>query len=89
MKRSRGVTLIELVVAMVVVGIVVAATVYFFYPVAQGVDVAGRAELTDVADNALQRIGREVRLALPNSVRRDASGGQVAFGVNRASASFI
>ncbi|OAI52023.1 hypothetical protein AYO46_06855 [Betaproteobacteria bacterium SCGC AG-212-J23] len=67
-------TLIELVVAMVITGIIVAATVYFFYPVAQSVDVAGRAELTDIADNALQRIGREVRLALPNSVRRDASG---------------
>ena len=71
---SRGVTLIELVVAMVITGIIVAATVYFFYPVAQSVDVAGRAELTDIADNALQRIGRDVRLALPNSVRRDASG---------------
>ena len=32
-----------------------------------------RAELTDTADNALQRIGREVRLALPNSVRTDGT----------------
>ena len=71
---SRGVTLIELVVAMVLVGIIVAATAYFFYPVTQSVDLAGRAELTDIADNALQRIGREVRLALPNSVRQTTSG---------------
>jgi len=70
----RGITLIELVVAMVLTGIVIAATVYFFYPVIQGVDLTGRAELTDIADNALQRIGREVRLALPNSVRQTTSG---------------
>lgn len=69
-----GVTLIELVVAMVLIGIIVGATVYFFYPVSQSVDLAGRAELTDIADNALQRIGREVRLALPNSVRQTTSG---------------
>src|SRR5262249_35773566 len=67
-------TLIELVVAMVLVGIIVAATVYFLFPVVQGVDVSARAELTDSADNALQRIGREVRLAIPNSVRVTTSG---------------
>src|SRR5262245_58019995 len=71
---ARGITLIELVVAMVVVGIIVAATVYFLFPVVQGVDVASRAELTDTADNALQRIGREVRLAIPNSVRVTTNG---------------
>ena len=70
----RGLTLIELVLAMVLIGIIVGATAYFFYPVTQSVDVAGRAALTDIADNALQRIGREVRLALPNSVRRTTSG---------------
>jgi MSHA biogenesis protein MshO len=70
----RGITLIELVVAMVLTGIIIAATVYFFYPVIQGVDLTGRAELTDIADNSLQRIGREVRLALPNSVRQTTSG---------------
>ena len=73
-RPTRGITLIELVVAMVLTGIIIAATVYFFYPVIQGVDLTGRAELTDIADNALQRIGREVRLALPNSVRQTTSG---------------
>ena len=65
----RGVTLIELVVAMVIAAIVLAATIYFAYPVRQGAELAVRAELTDIADNALQRMGRDVRLALPNSVR--------------------
>jgi len=77
LRRARGVTLIELVVAMVVVAIVVAATIYFVNPVRQSVDLAGRAELTDIADNALQRIGRDVRLALPNSVRTTTSGASV------------
>src|SRR2546421_12399000 len=70
----RGLTLLELVLAMVLVGITVGATVYFLYPVVQSADLTGRAELTDIADNALQRIGREVRLALPNSVRQTTSG---------------
>jgi len=70
-RAARGVTLIELVVAMVLVAIIVGATIYFVYPVRQAVDIRTRAELTDLADNALQRIAREVRLALPNSVRTD------------------
>ena len=61
--------MVEMVVAIVVVGIVLAATVYFAYPLRQAVDTTTRAALTDTADNALQRIAREVRLALPNSVR--------------------
>ena len=73
--RQRGVTLIELVVAMVLIAIIVGATIYFVYPLRQSVDIATRAELTDIADNALQRIGREVRLALPNSVRVPGGGG--------------
>jgi MSHA biogenesis protein MshO len=71
--RARGFTLIEMVVAIVLVAIIVATTIFFVYPVRQAADLSTRAELTDIADNALQRIGREVRLALPNSVRRDGS----------------
>jgi len=43
--------------------------------VTQSVDLTARAELTDIADNALQRIGRDVRLAVPNSVRVTSGGG--------------
>jgi len=73
--NRRGFTLIEFVLTIVLVGIIVAATVYFTYPVLQTVDIEARAELTDIADNSLQRIGREVRLALPNSVRATNVGG--------------
>lgn len=69
-----GFTLIEMIVAIVIVAIIVAATVYFVFPLRQTVDASARAELTDIAGNALQRIGRDVRLALPNSVRVTTSG---------------
>ncbi|MDA8107011.1 MAG: type II secretion system protein [Betaproteobacteria bacterium] len=72
-RRARGVTLIELVVAIVLIGIIVATVAYFVFPVRQSQDIAARAELTDIAANAVQRIGRDVRLALPNSVRVNTS----------------
>lgn len=72
---ASGVTLIELVLAMVIVAIIVGTTIYFAYPLREAVDLTTRAALTDAADNALQRIGREVRLALPNSVRNPAACG--------------
>jgi MSHA biogenesis protein MshO len=68
-RGARGFTLIEMVIAIVLVAIIVATTIFFVYPVRQAADLSARAELTDIADNALQRIGREARLALPNSVR--------------------
>ena len=75
----RGVTLIELVVVIVLIGIIVGATVFFVFPLRQGVDLVARAELTGIADNAMQRIGRDVRLALPNSVRKDGTGKLIEF----------
>jgi MSHA biogenesis protein MshO len=83
-RAARGVTLIELVVAIVLIGIIVAATAFFVYPMRQSTDLVARAELTDIADNALQRIGRDVRLALPNSVRVDVTGKFIEFLAIRA-----
>ncbi len=77
--NARGVSLIELVVAIVVIGVIAAGVSYFVYPVRQSVDMTVRADLTDAADTALQRIAREVRLALPNSVRVDGTGRYVEF----------
>ena len=74
---ERGVTLIELVVTIVVIAIIVTAVSFFLTPLRESTDVAMRAELTDIADNALQRTGRDVKLALPNSVRVTSSGGAV------------
>jgi MSHA biogenesis protein MshO len=66
----KGMTLIELVVVIALIAIVSAvAAVAVREPMQAYVDTSRRAELSDVADSALRRIGREVRLALPNSVR--------------------
>jgi MSHA biogenesis protein MshO len=78
-RRARGVSLLELVVAIVVTGIIVAAVSFFAFPVRQSVDLAVRAELSDAAHTALQRITRDVRLALPNSVRVDGTQRYVEF----------
>lgn len=72
-------TLIELVVSIVIVGIIVAVVAFFVFPVRQAVDITTRAELTDIADNALQRMARDVRRAMPNSVRVNGSGQYVEF----------
>jgi MSHA biogenesis protein MshO len=71
--RLLGVTLIEVVITVLTVGIIAGAVTYFLYPLREKGDTVARAELTDIADNALQRIGRDVRLALPNSVRVDST----------------
>ncbi len=71
----RGVTLIELVVVMALVGILGALIVNFIAPVRSYIDTTHRAALADTADSALRRVGRDLHLALPNSVRVASAGG--------------
>jgi MSHA biogenesis protein MshO len=75
-RLQQGFTLAEAVVVIVLTGIVTAAVAIFIRLPVQGyMDSAARAELTDVADTALRRMARDIRLALPNSVRITTSGG--------------
>jgi MSHA biogenesis protein MshO len=75
MRTQRGVTLIELVMVIVVTGIIAAGVAVFIQrPVEGYIDAGRRAALTDEADTALRRITRDLRTALPNSIRVDASG---------------
>lgn len=74
--RSAGVTLIELVITIALTGILAALIVQFVAPVRGYIDSSRRAALADTADTALRRIGRDVRLALPNSVRVDTGTGK-------------
>lgn len=70
MTDSRGFTLVELIMVMVIMGIIsAAAAVFIAGPVAGYVDANRRAQLSDSADIALRRLSRDLRLALPNSVR--------------------
>lgn len=79
-KSARGVTLIELIVAIVATGIIASGVAVFIQrPVEGYIDAARRATLTDEADTALRRITRELRTALPNSIRVDGGGKFVEF----------
>jgi MSHA biogenesis protein MshO len=78
-RRSAGVTLIELAITIALVGILGALILQFVTPVRSYVDTSRRAALADAADTALRRIGRDLRLALPNSVRVDGSGKYIEF----------
>ena len=78
--RGGGFTLIEMIVVIVITGIVASAVAVFIKrPVEGYVDAARRAELTDVADTALRRMTRDLRTALPNSIRVDGSGRYIEF----------
>lgn len=73
---QKGFTLVEAIVAMVVMSIAAALVGMFIrVPVESYFDTERRARLTDTADTALRRIARDLRLALPNSVRVTNSGG--------------
>jgi MSHA biogenesis protein MshO len=79
-RPTRGFTLVEAVMVIAITGVVAAMVASFVRkPVDAYVDLARRAELTDTADGALRRIARELRTALPNSVRVDATGSFIEF----------
>jgi MSHA biogenesis protein MshO len=65
--RQRGVTLIELIVTIVLLGIVSAVVSLILLPVfTANQSIEQRAELVE---SSLRRMAREIRIALPNSVR--------------------
>lgn len=77
-RQNTGFTLIEAIIVMVITGILAGAVAVFIAKPVEGyVDAVRRAELTDAADVALRRMTRDIRLALPNSLRIGDSGGTV------------
>jgi len=59
-----------MIMVIVITGIVGGIVAVFLKaPIDQYMDVARRADMTDIADTALRRVTRDLRLALPNSVR--------------------
>lgn len=70
MGAARGFTLLEMIVVIVITGIIAAMVAVFIRKPVEGYfDTARRAQLSDIADTALRRMARDVRLALPNTLR--------------------
>lgn len=78
-KCNDGFTLVELVITIALSAIVVSfMAVFISGPVEAYAAQSRRAELVDLAENSLRRITRDVRRALPNSVRLNSTGSVVA-----------
>lgn len=74
MRRQSGFTLVELIIVVVLTGIVGAIVVMQVRPALQTyLSVSRRANLVNQADVALRRIVADVRVAVPNSLRQEAT----------------
>lgn len=72
--RTRGFTLIEMIIVITITGIIAGIVAVFMRVPVQGyADAARRAHLTDTADTTLRRIARDIQSALPNSLRPNAA----------------
>jgi MSHA biogenesis protein MshO len=70
-----GFTLVELVLVIALAGVVaVMISAVLSRPLQGFVDQSRRAELTDQVATALNRMARDIRMAVPNSVRESANG---------------
>jgi len=89
-RRTGGFTLVEAVVTIVILGIVAGIVAVFIrVPILGYRDTLERAELTDQADLALRRIARDIRLALPNSVRASDAGDHLELLLTRSGARYL
>ncbi|MDO8940168.1 MAG: type II secretion system protein [Methylicorpusculum sp.] len=75
MRKTQGFTLVELILVMVIIGILVAVSGdVITKPVKAYLTMENRASLTDNAELALRRMQRDIRRALPNSIRISNDG---------------
>ena len=74
-RSQHGFTLVELIMVIVIMGVIGGmVSVFMKSPIDAYSASARRAALTDVADTVVRRMARDIRKALPNSIRPPASG---------------
>ncbi|HEX9174268.1 MAG TPA: prepilin-type N-terminal cleavage/methylation domain-containing protein [Telluria sp.] len=89
-RAARGFTLIEAVIVIVIIGVIGAIVgVFIRMPIQGYADSVARAEVTDEADLALRRIARDLRLALPNSIRVNADGSAIEFLLTKTGGRYL
>ncbi len=78
--RQRGFTLIELVMVMVILSLVAAMGTQFIVTSSEMYrDTTERAKVITRGRQAIERISRQIQVALPNSIRVSASGRCIEF----------
>lgn len=72
--RQHGFTLVEMIVALVLFGIMAATLTIFFKPALDTwLALRSRSTLAAEADQAMRRVLRDVQVAVPNSIRTPAT----------------
>ena len=73
--KQTGFTLIEFVVTIMLTAIIFSITgIFISYPIKAYASIANRSILIDAAEIALRRMERDIRSAIPNSLRVKTSG---------------
>lgn len=83
-RQHSGFTLIELITVIVLIGaLAVIGGLFIVQPFQAAEDMQRRAELVDEAQLIIERMSREIRTALPNSIRTAAGGSRLEFVTTR------
>ncbi len=79
-RNHSGFTLIEMILVITIAGVLASISFIFIYKPIEGFqDAERRGQLVDAAETVMSRMQRDVRRALPNSIRIAAGGGVIEF----------
>lgn len=88
--KQYGFTIVELIVVIVLLGIISTVTVGFVTSTMQGyADLTRRDQLSSAVRVAVERMAREIRNALPNSIRVDGAGQCIEFIPSLAASRYL